>query len=132
MSDMFKPVEGSNLPVKKGFWSSFKAFWLQDVTVELTPAQQKVENEINDFLYQEVTLKKVHDFLFQEVTFGKSQKNTINASSYGIDDKSNNYENNSGSTTGWVNNGNTGSTNGWINNNGTSTDYDSNNYTNNN
>ena len=29
MSDMFKPVDTA-LPVKQGFWSKFKAFWLQD------------------------------------------------------------------------------------------------------
>ena len=70
MSDMFKPVDAT-LPVERGFWSNFKAFWLQDINVELTPKQQKVENEINEFLYQEVTWQKIHDFLFQEVTFGK-------------------------------------------------------------
>ena len=70
---------GKNLPVKQGFWSKFKAFWLQDVdwnkeiVVELTPHQQKVENEINDFLHQDVTWEKVHDFLFQEVRFGKKK-----------------------------------------------------------
>lgn len=82
MSDMFKPVD-TTLPVKQGFWSKFKAFWLQDaeaflnqeIRVELTPGQQKVEDEINEFLYQEVTLKKVHDFLFQEISFGKKNKN---------------------------------------------------------
>ena len=63
----FKPVEVGNLPVKKGFWSSFKSFWLQDVNIVLTPRQQKMEQEINDFLYQEVTWKKFHDFLFQEI-----------------------------------------------------------------
>lgn len=73
MSDMFKPVE-TTLPVKKGFWNSFKAFWLQEVNIELTPKQQKIEREINEFLYQEVTWQKVHDFLFQEVTFGKKKK----------------------------------------------------------
>ena len=81
MSDMFKPVETA-LPVKQGFWSNFKAFWLQDaeeflnkeIVVELTPKQQKMENEINEFLHQEVTWQKVHDFLFQEVTFGKKNK----------------------------------------------------------
>ncbi len=67
----------TNLPVKNGFWNKFKAFWLQDIDwnreikVELTPAQQKVENEINEFLHQEITWNKVHDFLFQEVSFGK-------------------------------------------------------------
>ena len=54
MSDMFKPVD-TTLPVEKGFWSNFKAFWLQDVNIELTPKQQKIENEINEFLYKEIT-----------------------------------------------------------------------------
>ena len=40
---------GKNLPTKAGFWSKFKAFWLQEIDwnkeikVELTPYQQKVE-----------------------------------------------------------------------------------------
>lgn len=69
----------SNLPAKQGFWSKFKAFWLQEIDwnkeikVELTPYQQKVEDEINEFLHQEITWKKVHDFLFQEITFGKKK-----------------------------------------------------------
>ena len=78
MSDMFKPVD-TTLPVKQGFWSRCKAFWLQDaeeflnqeIKVVLTPKQQKIEDEINEFLYQEITWQKVHDFLFQEVSFGK-------------------------------------------------------------
>lgn len=81
MSDMFKPVD-TTLPVKTGFWSKFKAFWLQDaeeflkkeIKVELTPKQQKIEDEINEFLYQEITWKKIHDFLFQEITFGKKKQ----------------------------------------------------------
>ena len=81
MSDMFKPVDTS-LPMKQGFWARFKAFWLQDaeeflnqdIKVELTPKQQKMENEINEFLYQQITWQKIHDFLFQEVTFGKKKK----------------------------------------------------------
>ena len=81
MSDMFKPVDTA-LPVQQGFWSRFKAFWLQDaeeflnkeIVVELTPKQQKMEREINEFLHQEVTWHKVHDFLFQEVSFGKKNK----------------------------------------------------------
>lgn len=70
---------GNNLPVKQGFWSKFKAFWLQEIDwhkeikVELTPYQQKVEDEINEFLHQEITWEKVHDFLFQEIKFGKSK-----------------------------------------------------------
>lgn len=71
---------GGNLPVKVGFWNKFKAFWLQEIDwnreikVELTPYQQKVEDEINEFLHQEITWEKVHDFLFQEVTFGRKNK----------------------------------------------------------
>ena len=70
-------IRNDNLPVKTGFWSKFKAFWLQDVDwnkeikVELTPYEQKIEDEVNEFLHQEITWEKVHDFLFQEISFGK-------------------------------------------------------------
>lgn len=70
---------GNNLPAKQGFWSKFKSFlfqeidWNKEIKVELTPYQQKVEDEINEFLHQEITWEKVHDFLFQEVTFGKNK-----------------------------------------------------------
>ena len=70
-------IRNEALPAKTGFWLKFKAFWLQDIDwnkeikVELTPAQQKVEDDINEFLHQEITWEKVHNFLFQEVTFGK-------------------------------------------------------------
>ena len=73
-------IRNDYLPVKAGFWSKFKSFWLQDVDwnkeikVELTPYQQKMEDEINEFLHQEITWGKVRDFLFQEVTFGKNNK----------------------------------------------------------
>ncbi|MEI3355995.1 MAG: hypothetical protein V8R81_02770 [Clostridia bacterium] len=49
-------IRNDNLPVKTGFWNKFKAFWLQDIDwnkeikVELTPYQQKVEDEMNEFL----------------------------------------------------------------------------------
>ena len=72
-------IMNSKLPTKVGFWQKFKAFWLQDIDwnkeikVELTPAQQKVEDDINEFLHQEITWEKVHDFLFQDVTFGKKK-----------------------------------------------------------
>ena len=72
-----KITENKNLPTEKGLWSRFKAFWLQEIDwnteikVELTPYQQKIEDEINEFLHQEITWEKVHNFLFQEVRFGK-------------------------------------------------------------
>lgn len=71
---------GSNLPVQAGFWTKVKTFlfqeidWHKEIKVELTPYQQKIEKEINDFLHQEITWKKIHDFLFQEITFGKKDK----------------------------------------------------------
>ena len=69
----------SELPAKPSFWQRFKAFWLQEIDwnaeikVELTPRQQEIENNINEFLHQEITWEKVHDFLFQEVSFGKKK-----------------------------------------------------------
>lgn len=75
-------VEGSgaNLPVQTGFWTKVKSFlfqeidWHKEIKVELTPYEQKVEKEINDFLHQDITWKKIHDFLFQEITFEKKDK----------------------------------------------------------
>lgn len=66
---------GANLPAKTGFWNKIKSVLFYDVKIELTPYQQKIEDEINDFLYQEITWAKVKDFLFQEVTFGKKKNN---------------------------------------------------------
>ena len=59
----------TSLPTKVGFWSKFKTFLFQDISVELTPYQQKVENEINEFLHQEITWQGVKGFLFQEIKF---------------------------------------------------------------
>ena len=59
----------SQLPIKVGFWSKFKTFMLQDIKVELTPAQQRVEDEINEFLHQEITWQGIKSFLFQEIRF---------------------------------------------------------------
>lgn len=72
-------IRNEQLPAKVGFWQKFKSFWLQEIDwnkeikVVLTPKQQKVEDEINEFLHQEITWEKVHDFLFQEVKFGKKK-----------------------------------------------------------
>ena len=59
----------AGLPSKVSFWDKFKAFMLQDISVELTPYQQKVEDEINEFLHQEVTWQGFKSFLFQEIKF---------------------------------------------------------------
>lgn len=67
-------IRNESLPTKTtGFWAKFRAFWLQEIDwnkeikVELTPYEQKIEDEINEFLHQEITWEKVKNFLFQEV-----------------------------------------------------------------
>ena len=73
-------IQNQSLPTTQGFWAKFKNFWLQDIdwnapiVVELTPYQQKIEDEINEFLHQEITWEKVHDFLFQEVKIERNKK----------------------------------------------------------
>lgn len=65
---------GETLPAKTGMWSKVKSFFLQDIRVELTPAQQKFEDDLNDFLHLEITWQDFKDFLFQDITFGKKNK----------------------------------------------------------
>ena len=60
-------VAGSNLPAKPSVWTKIKNVLFYEIKVELTPYQQKVEDEINEFLHQEITWKSVKNFLFQEV-----------------------------------------------------------------
>jgi hypothetical protein len=70
----FKVAGNANLPAKPSFFTKLKNVLFYEIKVELTPYQQKIEDEINEFLYQEVTWQKVHDFLFQEITFGRKNK----------------------------------------------------------
>jgi len=62
------------LPAKTGVWPKVKAFLFQEIKVELTPAQQKFEDDLNEFLHMELTWQDFKDFLFQEVSFGKKNK----------------------------------------------------------
>lgn len=50
-------VATTNLPAKVGFWTKVKNVLFSEIKVELTPYQQKVEDEINEFLHQEVSFK---------------------------------------------------------------------------
>ena len=63
----FKVAEGSNLPTKPSFFTKLKNVLFYEIKVELTPYEQKIEDEINDFLHQEVTWQSFKNFLFQEV-----------------------------------------------------------------
>lgn len=71
------PAAERALPVKTGFWNKVKSILFYEIKVELTPYQQKVEDEINEFLHQEITWNSVKNFLFQEVTFGKKKKEQL-------------------------------------------------------
>jgi len=65
---------GTNLPAKPSMWSKLKGILTYEVKVELTPYQQKVEDEINEFLHKEITWQGFKNFLFQEISFGKKNK----------------------------------------------------------
>ena len=71
LSEINVITSGNNksLPVKKGFWSKFKSVLFREIKVELTPYQQKIEDEVNEFLHQEVTWTKVKSLLFKEIKF---------------------------------------------------------------
>jgi len=75
---------GNSLPAKVGVWSKIKGFLFQEIdlnkpiVLELTPKEEKVLNEVHDFLFQEVKFPELHDFLFQEITFfGKKNKEQL-------------------------------------------------------
>lgn len=66
MGSSFK-VASSNLPAKPSIWTKVKNALFYEIKVELTPYQQKVEDEINEFLHQEITWSSFKSFLLQEV-----------------------------------------------------------------
>lgn len=75
---------GSALPAKVGVWSKVKGFLFQEINLskpivlELTPKEEKVLNEVHDFLFQEIKFPELHDFLFQEIHFfGKKNKEQL-------------------------------------------------------
>ena len=60
---IFTKVDAGSLPVKPSIWTRIRSFlfqeidWTAPIKVELTPYQQKVEDEINEFLHQEISFK---------------------------------------------------------------------------
>ena len=65
----FKVAEtgSTNLPAKPSFFTKLKNVLFYEIKVELTPYEQKIEDEINEFLHQEVTWQSFKNFLFKEV-----------------------------------------------------------------
>ena len=57
----------SNLPEKTSFWTKLKNALFYEVKVELTPYQQKIEDELNEFLHQEVTWKSIKEAALADV-----------------------------------------------------------------
>lgn len=64
----FEPIAQEKAITKQGLWTRIRAFLFQEIDlnapikVELTPGQQKVEDEINEFLHQEVSFKGIFGF----------------------------------------------------------------------
>ena len=60
---VFTKVETESLPTKQSTWSKIRSFlfqeidWNKPIKIELTPYQQKIEDEINEFLHQEISFK---------------------------------------------------------------------------
>jgi len=59
----------NTLPEIPSVWTKVKNVLLYEIKVELTPHQQKIEDEINEFLHQEVSFKKIFSFF----GFGKNK-----------------------------------------------------------
>ncbi len=57
----------TNLPEKPSLWTKVRNALFYEVKIELTPYQQKIENEINDFLHQEITWKSLKEAALSEV-----------------------------------------------------------------
>ena len=71
-------ANNKNLPVKpSSMWSKLKGILTYEIKVELTPYQQKIEDEINEFLHQEITWESFKNFLFQDVKFVKENKKQV-------------------------------------------------------
>ena len=58
---------GSGVPAKVSIWTKVKQFLCQDITVELTPRQEKAFKEVYDFWHQDVTSISAKDFWLQEI-----------------------------------------------------------------
>lgn len=60
-------VANTNLPAKVTFWTKVKNVLFTEIKVELTPYQQKIENEINEFLHAPITWKSLKEAALSEV-----------------------------------------------------------------
>lgn len=59
--------ESKVLPTKITAWTKVKNFLFQEITVDLTPKQQKVFQEVHDFWHQDLTWQGFKDFWMQDI-----------------------------------------------------------------
>ncbi len=55
------------VPAKVSGWTKVKQFLCQEITIDLTPKQQKVFQEVHDFWHQDVTWQGFKEFWLQEI-----------------------------------------------------------------
>jgi hypothetical protein len=60
-------VSTSTALEKPSLWSKIRGVLLTEFTIELTPYQQKIENEINEFLHAPITWKSLKEAALSEV-----------------------------------------------------------------
>lgn len=67
-------TEEKALPAQVSPWTKIKNFLFKEITVELTPKQEKVFKEVRDFWCQEITGEDVKKVLFHEITWEGTKK----------------------------------------------------------
>ena len=60
-------AQAGGMPAKVSVWTKVKQFLCQEITVELTPKQEKVFQEVHDFWHQEVTWQGFKEFWLQDI-----------------------------------------------------------------
>ena len=60
-------VQAGGMPAKVSVWTKVKQFLCQEITVELTPKQEKVFQEVHDFWHQDVTWQGFKEFWLQDI-----------------------------------------------------------------
>ena len=57
----------SGVPAKVSIWTKVKQFLCQEITVELTPRQEKAFKEVYDFWHQDSAALGTKDFWLQDI-----------------------------------------------------------------
>lgn len=55
------------VPAKVSIWSKVKQFLCKEITIELTPRQEKAFKEVYDFWHQDVSSVSAKDFFLQKI-----------------------------------------------------------------